>query len=55
MRTVQLRLHAPNKAAADVYEILGDFGSYPTFCDAVQHVVVTEVSDDVTIPVFRPA
>jgi ribosome-associated toxin RatA of RatAB toxin-antitoxin module len=32
-----------------VYEILGDFGSYPTFCDAVQHVVVTEVSDDVTI------
>jgi ribosome-associated toxin RatA of RatAB toxin-antitoxin module len=49
MRTVQLRLHAPNKAAADVYEILGDFGSYPTFCDAVQHVVVTEVSDDVTI------
>ena len=32
-----------------MYEILGDFGSYPTFCDAVQHVVVTEVSDDVTI------
>jgi ribosome-associated toxin RatA of RatAB toxin-antitoxin module len=49
MRTVQLRLHAPDKAAADVFETLADFGSYPKLCDAVQAVVVTEVSEHVTI------
>jgi len=49
MRTVQLRLHVPSKAAADVYETLADFGRYPELCDAVREVVVTEVSDNVTI------
>lgn len=49
MRTVRLRLHVPNQAATDVYETLADFERYPELCDAVQDVVVTGVSDNVTI------
>jgi ribosome-associated toxin RatA of RatAB toxin-antitoxin module len=49
MRTVRLRLHVPSRTAADVYETLADFGRYPELCDAVRDVVVTAVSDDVTV------
>jgi ribosome-associated toxin RatA of RatAB toxin-antitoxin module len=49
MRTVQLRMHVPNKTAADVYKTLADFERYPEMSDAVQNVAVTEVSDGVTI------
>ena len=49
MRTVQLRLHVPDKTAADVYETLADFERYPELSDAVQDVVVSAVSDNVTV------
>jgi len=49
MRAVRLRLHVPSRAAADVYEILADFERYPLFSSAVRDVVVTEVSENVTI------
>jgi ribosome-associated toxin RatA of RatAB toxin-antitoxin module len=49
MRTVFIRLHVPNKSAAEVYETLADFERYPQLCDAVKDVVVTEVSDNVTV------
>ncbi|MEP7177940.1 MAG: SRPBCC family protein [Pseudonocardiales bacterium] len=49
MRTVRLQLHVANKSAADVYETLADFGRYPELSDAVQDVVVTQVSEDVTV------
>jgi ribosome-associated toxin RatA of RatAB toxin-antitoxin module len=49
MRTVQLRLHVPDKTAVDVYETLADFERYPELSDAVQSVAVTETSDAVTI------
>ena len=49
MRIVSLRIHVPQKSAADVYETLSDFARYPELSDAVQEVVVTEVSDTVTI------
>jgi hypothetical protein len=29
MRTVQLRLHVPHKAASDVYATIADFERYP--------------------------
>jgi ribosome-associated toxin RatA of RatAB toxin-antitoxin module len=55
MRTVRLRLHVPGKAAAAVYETLADFERYPLFSDAVRGVVVTQVSEDVTISQWEVA
>jgi ribosome-associated toxin RatA of RatAB toxin-antitoxin module len=49
MRTIRLRLHVPHKSASDVYTTLANFELYPTLCDAVQNVVVTEVSGNVTV------
>jgi hypothetical protein len=49
MRTIRLRLHVPHKSASDVYTTLASFELYPTLCDAVQNVVVTEVSGNVTV------
>ena len=49
MRTIRLRLHVPHKSASDVYTTLANFELYPTLCDAVQSVVVTEVSGNVTV------
>jgi ribosome-associated toxin RatA of RatAB toxin-antitoxin module len=49
MRTVYLRLHVPDKTAADVYRALVDFERYPHLCDAVQSVAVSAVSDATTI------
>src|SRR5690349_21696068 len=46
MRTVLLRLHVPDKPASDVYRTLADFERYPELSDAVQSVVVTEVSEN---------
>jgi len=48
MRTVRLRLHVPHKPASDVYATLADFERYPEFCDAVQSVAVTAVSENRT-------
>jgi len=49
MRTIRLRLHVPHKSASDMYTTLANFELYPTLCDAVQNVVVTEVSGNVTV------
>lgn len=49
MRTIRLRLHVPHQSASDVYATLANFELYPTLCDAVQKVAVTEVSGDVTV------
>jgi ribosome-associated toxin RatA of RatAB toxin-antitoxin module len=49
MRTIRLRLHVPHKSASDVYTTLANFELYPTLCDAVQNVVVTKVSGNVTV------
>src|ERR1700746_3834289 len=49
MRTVRLRLHVPHKSASDVYTTLASFELYPTLCDAVQNVLVTKVSGNVTV------
>ena len=49
MRTVRLRLHVPHKSASDVYATLANFELYPTLCDAVQNVVVTERSGNLTV------
>jgi ribosome-associated toxin RatA of RatAB toxin-antitoxin module len=49
MRTVRLRLHVPHKSANAVYTTLASFELYPTLCDAVQNVVVTEVSENLTV------
>jgi ribosome-associated toxin RatA of RatAB toxin-antitoxin module len=49
MRTIRLRLHVPHKSASDVYTTLANFELYPTLCDAVQNVVVTEVSGNLTV------
>jgi ribosome-associated toxin RatA of RatAB toxin-antitoxin module len=49
MRTVFLRLYAPDKSASDVYETLADFGRYPELCDAVRSVAVTGVSENRTV------
>ena len=49
MRTIRLRLHVPHKSASDVYTTLANFELYPTLCDAVQNVVVTEASGNVTV------
>jgi len=49
MRTVRLRLHVPHKSASDVYATLANFELYPQLCDAVQNVVVTEVSGNLVV------
>jgi ribosome-associated toxin RatA of RatAB toxin-antitoxin module len=49
MRTVRLRLHVPRKSASDVYATLANFEQYPTLCEAVQKVAVTEVSGNLTV------
>jgi ribosome-associated toxin RatA of RatAB toxin-antitoxin module len=49
MRTLCLRLHVPHKPASDVYATLADFERYPELGDAVQHVAVTEVSENHTV------
>jgi ribosome-associated toxin RatA of RatAB toxin-antitoxin module len=49
MRTVRLRLHVPHKSATDVYATLANFELYPTLCDAVQKVAVTEVSENAAV------
>jgi ribosome-associated toxin RatA of RatAB toxin-antitoxin module len=49
MRTISLRLHVPRTSASDVYATLADFERYPTLCEAVQTVAVTEVSEHRTI------
>jgi uncharacterized membrane protein len=49
MRTVRLRLQVPDKPASEVYATLADFGRYPDLCEAVRSVVVTEVSENVTV------
>jgi len=49
MRTIRLRLHVPDTSASDVYATLADFERYPTLCEAVQKVAVTEVSEHLTV------
>jgi len=49
MRAISLRLHVPHTSASDVYATLADFERYPTLCDAVQTVTVTEVSEHLTV------
>ena len=49
MRTVRLRLHVPHESASDVYATLANFEQYPTLCEAVQKVAVTEVSGNLTV------
>jgi ribosome-associated toxin RatA of RatAB toxin-antitoxin module len=49
MRTVRLRLHVPHKSARDVYTTLANFELYPTLCDAVQNVAITEKSEHGTV------
>lgn len=49
MRIVRLRLHVPHKPASDVYATLADFERYPELSDAVRSVVVTEVSENLTV------
>jgi len=49
MRTVRLRLHAPQRQASDVYATLADFERYPELCDAVKSVAVTAVSENRTV------
>jgi ribosome-associated toxin RatA of RatAB toxin-antitoxin module len=49
MRIVRVDLHVPGQAAADVYRTLSDFSRYPVLSDSVRSVLVTEVSDDVTV------
>jgi ribosome-associated toxin RatA of RatAB toxin-antitoxin module len=49
MRTVRLRLHVPHKSASDVYATLANFEQYPTLCEAVQKVAVTEVSGNLIV------
>src|SRR5215467_4783878 len=49
MRTVRLRLHVPHKSASDLYATLANFELYPTLCDAVQNVVVTELSGNLIV------
>ena len=49
MRTVRLRLHVPHQSASDVYATLANFEQYPTLCEAVQNVAVTEVSGNLTV------
>lgn len=53
MRTVRVHLHVPGQAAADVYRTLSDFSRYPVLSDSVRTVVVTEVSDDVTVSTWE--
>jgi ribosome-associated toxin RatA of RatAB toxin-antitoxin module len=55
MRTLSLRLHVPDKSASEVYATLADFGRYPELCDAVRSVVVTEVSENVTVSAWEVA
>ena len=55
MRTLRLRLHVPDKPASEVYATLADFGRYPELCDAVRSVVVTEVSENVTVSAWEVA
>src|SRR5215831_8868074 len=49
MRTVRLRLHVPHKSASDVYATLANFEQYPSLCEAVQSVAVTEKSGNLTV------
>jgi ribosome-associated toxin RatA of RatAB toxin-antitoxin module len=49
MRTVRLRLHVPHTSASDVYATLANFEQYPTLCEAVQNVAITEVSENLTV------
>ncbi len=49
MRTVRLRLYVPHKPASEVYAALADFGRYPELCDAVRHIAVTEVSENLAV------
>ncbi|MCW2701905.1 MAG: cyclase/dehydrase [Blastococcus sp.] len=49
MRIVRVDLHVPGQTAADVYRTLSDFSRYPVLSDSVRSVLVTEVSDDVTV------
>jgi ribosome-associated toxin RatA of RatAB toxin-antitoxin module len=49
MRTIRLRLHVPHTSASDVYATLADFERYPTLCEAVQNVAITERSGNLTV------
>ena len=49
MRIVSLRIHVPDRSASEVYETLADFERYPELSDAVRSVVVTEVSENLTV------
>ena len=49
MRTIRIRLHVPHKPASDVYATIADFERYPTLCEAVQKVAVTERSGNRTV------
>jgi len=49
MRTIRLRLHVPDTSASDVYATLANFERYPTLCEAVQKVAVTERSGNRTV------
>ena len=55
MRTVCLRLHVPHKSASEVYATLADFERYPELSDAVRSVVVTGVSENVTVSAWEVA
>jgi len=49
MRAIRIRLHVPRKTAADVYTTLADFERYPSMCEAVQNVTLTDVSGNITV------
>ena len=49
MRIIRLRLHVPDTSASDVYATLANFERYPTLCEAVQKVAVTERSENRTV------
>ena len=49
MRIIRLRLHVPDTSASDVYATLANFERYPTLCEAVQKVAVTERSENRTM------
>jgi ribosome-associated toxin RatA of RatAB toxin-antitoxin module len=49
VRSVQLDLTVPSRAAVDVYATLADFARYPEFSPAVRSVTVTESGDQTTV------
>ncbi len=46
MRHVEIRAHAPGRSAAQVYELLSDFDSYPKFASVVRSVSVVPAGEN---------